>query len=297
MTPPEFGHLRLAGSPFGRIGGLRLRIQPGVGGASLAEHYQQVPLRVLPPFPIGEDGPALLYLLNPTAGLMDGDGQLVQADVAAGAAVLLAGQSATRLHPGLRGFSTQQWLLRVQEGGILIVLPGPAIPYEGCRYYQRVRVDLARGANLVWGDIWFSGRYARGLESEQFRFDMLIQDLAVRRQGHLIYRDRFSWRGPWNEETARWHFGPFPACASLFVTGDRRFHSGRAAPHHAQFLTVSGETCFRWCGPSEQVVSNLVQSVFRIVPQLLGKRSEGFAQQVTNHLAPNHWFMPSGTGV
>ena len=49
----------------------------------------------------------LLYLLNPTAGLFDGDGQLVSIDAHAGTRAVVVGQSATRIHPALRGFSTQ----------------------------------------------------------------------------------------------------------------------------------------------------------------------------------------------
>ena len=33
----------------------------------------------------------------------------------------------------------------------LVVLPGPSIPFAGCRYYQRVEIDLADDASLTWG--------------------------------------------------------------------------------------------------------------------------------------------------
>src|SRR5581483_11827724 len=115
-------------------------------------------------------------------------------------------------------FSTQQWRVRVEAGAVLVLLPGPAIPFRGSRYYQRVAIDLAQGAGLVWGDIWLAGRYARGVDSEWFQFETLIQDLAVRREGRLVFRDRFCWQGPWNRATATWHAGA-AACGSLFVTG------------------------------------------------------------------------------
>ena len=55
------------------------------------------------------------------------------------------------------------------------------------------------------------------LLSEQFQFDMLVQELTVRREGRLIFRDRFCWRGPWDAATAAWHFGGGVACGNLFV--------------------------------------------------------------------------------
>ncbi len=40
--------------------------------------YQQVPVRLMPPFVIEEEPASLLYLINLTAGLMDGDGHLME---------------------------------------------------------------------------------------------------------------------------------------------------------------------------------------------------------------------------
>ena len=156
--------------------------------------------------------PALLYLLNPTAGLLDGDGQLVRLTARARARAVVVGQSATRIHPCPNGFATQQWAISVEAGAALVVLPGPAIPFAGCRYYQRVEVELEDGAGFVWGDVGLAGRYARGAASEQFQFAVLVQDLSVRRDGRLVFRDRFCWQGPWEQDTARWHFGGAPAC-------------------------------------------------------------------------------------
>ena len=218
VTPPELRTWRLADNPAGRIGGVRLELTGGPAGSRLGACYQQVPLRVLPPFQFGPGLPALLYLLNPTAGLLDGDAQLVEIAAGSGTRALVTGQSATRIHPSLHGFSTQQWRLRVAAGAVLVVLPGPAIPFQGCRYFQRVAIDLDRGAGLVWGDLWLAGRYARGTASEQFQFATLVQDLVVQRDGCLIFRDRFCWQGPWNEVTPRaWHFGTRTAGLRKFV--------------------------------------------------------------------------------
>ncbi len=183
LTPPEFRHLRLAGNEAGRVGGLRLELVAEAGRTRLRRCYQQVPLRVLPPFQYDPSQLALLYLLNPTAGLMDGDAQLVEVVIRSGARVLIVGQSATRIHPALHDYSTQQWRIRVESGALLVLLPSPAIPFQGCRYYQRVEVDLEPDAHFFWGDIWLAGRYARGAESERFQFETIVQELLVRRVG------------------------------------------------------------------------------------------------------------------
>ena len=58
VTPPEFDGLKLAQRSAGQIGGVRLELLPsnvnGRENARLGNCYQQVPLRVLPPFHLDE---------------------------------------------------------------------------------------------------------------------------------------------------------------------------------------------------------------------------------------------------
>jgi urease accessory protein len=290
VIPPDLQRWPLAAEGSGRIGGVRLGLESGQGGARLASCYQQVPLRVLPPFRYGPDRPALLYLLNPTAGLMDGDGQLVELQAGPGVRAVVVGQSSTRIHPTVSGLSTQQWRVSVATGAVLVVLPGPTIPFRGCRYYQRVEVDLAPGAGLLWGDVWFAGRYARGQASELFQFARLCQDFVIRREGHLVFRERFDWLGPWDEATADWHFGGSMACASLFVTGrvvDTDVYN--AGEESALFSTAAGDTCFRWRGSSEVVTNVLVRTALQLAPSLV--RNVNPLPWFSGHeLAPCHWF-------
>ena len=126
--------------------------------------------------------------------------------------------------------------MTVQAGAILVILPGPAIPYQGCRFYQRAEIELHPGAHCLWGDVWTAGRYARGKDSEQFRFETVVQDLTVRRHHQLVYRDRFCWQGPWNAASANWHFGTFPAFGNLFATGAAKEVGRRANQTEADCL-------------------------------------------------------------
>lgn len=295
LTPPELQERRLAATAAGRIGGTRLELTGGPGGTRLGRCYQQIPLRVLPPFQFGPDQPALVYLLNPTAGLMDGDAQRMEIHAGPGTRAVVAGQSATRIHPCLEGFSTQQWHIRVESGAVLALLPGPAIPFRGCRFYQRVAIDLAADAGLAWGDLWLSGRYARGTVSEQFQFETIVQDLTVQRDGLPVFRDRFCWQGPWDQETALWHFGSSPACGSLFVSGSvsEEIIKGTAGAEPAMLPTAAGDTCLRWCGASEAVTGGLVHAALHSAAALAGARA-GTRWLPSDDLAPVHWFTPQG---
>lgn len=295
LTPPELAGRRLAADGAGRIGGVRVELLSGPGGTTLGASYQQVPLRLLPPFRFGADRPSLLYLLNPTAGLLEGDGQLVEITARAGSRAVVVGQSATRVHPCPLGFSSQQWRIRVESGAVLAVLPGPVIPFRGSRSYQRVAVDLEPGAGFVWGDQWLAGRYGRGELSERFQFTTLVQELTVRRTGRLVFRDRFAWQGPWDAVTAAWYFGPAPAAGSLFATGaiPAVLISGDDGCDLAPFPTAAGDTCLRGCGTAEAVIAGVVRAALRAAAALDRRPGDGWLP--ADALVPSHWFSPGVT--
>ena len=291
VTPPEFADLRLAQEGSGRIGGARFTLTERNGLTSIANQYEQTPIRLLP-LNLGPTEPTLVYLLNPTNGLMDGDAHLMEINAGPGTRAVVTGQSATRIHPCLNGFCTQQWKVTVADGAILVVLPGPAIPFAACRFFQRVHIELGKNAQLIWGDLWFAGRYARKEASERFRFEHIVQEMLVHREGRLVYRDRFAWQGPWDDETARWHFGGHPAAGTLFVTGTHPTESlaGRDDERSAAFATAAGDTFCRWTGPSEVVIRNVVENSLRLASVL----ASGVAQMPWllsgHHLARTHWF-------
>ena len=180
----------------------------------------------------------------------------------------------------------------VEDDACLVVLPGPAIPFRGCRYYQRGRVDLAPRAQLIWGDIWLAGRYDRGELSERFQFERIVQDFEARRAGRLVYRDRFRWDGPWTADDAGWYFGGALASASLFIAGPVpecfprpvRRYGGRS------FGSTPANSCMRWCGPPAAVTSDLVDHGPAAGRQLDNRARRAPWLSTSSGLAPNHWF-------
>jgi urease accessory protein len=292
LTPAELRDRPLAGNPAGRVGGTRLELVATREGTRLGACYQQVPVRVLPPFGFNGGAPSLLYLLNPTAGLLDGDAHLIEITARRGTRAVVAGQSATRIHPSARAFATQQWHIHVEADAVLVVLPGPTIPFQGCRYYQYIAIDLDPGGVFIWGDIWFAGRYARGIASEQFVFDTLIQDLTVRRGGSLVFRDRFAWHGPWDADTAAWHFGGAPASGSLFATvpSGRQVLPDLRSIEGATFLTSRGDSCFRCHGSSEAVCAAVIRGALGMASVMTGGNPCEPWLLSSDTLAPNHWF-------
>jgi urease accessory protein len=292
VTPPEFRDRSPAGHEAARVGGARIELVHGGGTTRLGACYQQIPVRLMPPFDLDGEPAALLYLINLTAGLLDGDGHLIQLVARAGTRAVVTGQSATRVHPAVASYATQQWAVEVEDDACLVVLPGPAIPYRGCRYYQRGRVELAPRARLIWGDIWLPGRYERGDLSERFQFERIVQDFEARRAGRLVYRDRFRWDGPWSPEDVDWYLGGALASASLFVAGPMPEALPEAGPalRRSVFRLETGETCMRWCGHPAAVTADLVHNALRLAASWTVAPEAPPWLLASSGLAPNHWF-------
>ncbi len=292
VTPPEFSRAVPTQDPAGRVGGARIELIRSRGRTRLGHCHQQIPVRLFPPFELDPEPAALLYLINLTAGLMDGDGHLVELTAREGTMAVVTGQSATRVHPALESYATQQWAVNAEDDTCLVVLPGPTIPFRGSRFYQRARVDLAPRARLVWGDIWLAGRYERGVLSERFQFENILQDFEVRREGRLVYRDRFHWTGPWTAEEVDWQFGGAWASGGLFVAGPIPDELPGPGPdvRRAAFRLESGDSCLRWCGTPTAVIADLVETALRVAASWTGGPGAPPWLLSSPDLAPNHWF-------
>lgn len=292
VTPPEFRGLEATGDPAARVGGARIELVRVGDVTRLGKLYQQIPLRVLPPFDFDREPASLLYLITLTTGLMDGDAHLFDIVARAGTRAVLTGQSASRIHPAVTSFASQNWSVNVEDDAILVVLPGPAIPYHGCRFFQRGRVNLAPSAKMIWGDIWLAGRYDRGELSERFQFERIVQDFEARREGQLIYRDRFRWDGPWDTASAAWYFAGNMAAASLFIAGPLPETLAVAEPstRRAVFRMSADVSCIRWVGHPGAVTADLVRTAMQVAGTWTGGASARPWLLESTDLSSNHWF-------
>jgi len=290
-VPPELMGRDPNEAPGEHVGGLRAELRVRDGAVRLGRSYYQNPLRVFHPIEEYPGGPALLLLMNSTAGFLDGDGQWVELEIGPGVHAFVTSQSAGRIHPCPRWHASARFDLRVAAGGVLCCLPGPTIPFAESRFCQRTEIFLEPGASIVWGDILLPGRthYARG--SERFAFDRLIQELRIIREGRLVHHERFAWKGPWNDDEAAWHFGPGEAAASLFISGKVTRESLpelRDGEVIAQ-TTAMGDTCVRLLGnDAEQVVAVAARIALTAAARLAGHAEPWFLD--SNRLAPSHWF-------
>ncbi|MFC5849661.1 urease accessory protein UreD [Deinococcus petrolearius] len=170
-----------------RTGELHLHFGLRGGQTALLRDRQKAPLMVVRPFAL-PCGTLMVFIVNPTGGVLGGDHSEVRVEVEAGARALVLTQSAARVQPSPDGAAaTQDLVFRVAAGGRLEYYPERTLPFTGSRLHQTLRAELEPGAELGLSETLASGRVHSG---ERLRFAEYDSRVEVRQGGRRVYLDR-----------------------------------------------------------------------------------------------------------
>lgn len=172
----------------GMTGSLRLVLGlDGAGRCALRENYSTQLHRVLHLVPGGAPEEGVVYVLNPTGGILQGDTLDAEIRVEAGAHAIVTTPSATKIHRMDGRGAVSKTRLRVEKGGILEFVPEPVIPFAGSSYIEDLAIDVAEGAKLFAWEVLAPGRQAKG---ELFEYDLLGLRLTLMESGAVTLRER-----------------------------------------------------------------------------------------------------------
>lgn len=170
-----------------RTGELHLEFGVRAGRTALLRDRQKAPLMVVRPFTL-PCGTLMVFIVNPTGGLLGGDHSEIRVEVGPGARALVLTQSAARVQPSPDGAAaTQDLSFQVAAGGRLEYYPERTLPFAGSRLRQTLRADLEPGAELGLSETLASGRVHSG---ERLRFAEYDSRTEVRQSGRRIHLDR-----------------------------------------------------------------------------------------------------------
>jgi urease accessory protein len=174
------------------------------------------PWHHFPPSYLEDSGCAYTWLVNPSGGLVGGDHVSVEAQLHAGAHVLMTSPSANRVYRSLSEPVLQEIRLSVGPDARLEWLPEVTIPFAGSRFRQSIHVDLAPGATVVLLDVMASGRVAK---EERWAFASIENEICIRTAvgGSVVERYRLV---PNGSPESVGLVGTWNYVASLFVIGD-----------------------------------------------------------------------------
>lgn len=186
----------------------------GLGARGLSQLNRQsfrAPMHLSKPHLDGDT--LVVNVVNPTAGLFEGDEVSCKARVESGARLMLTSPGATRAHCMLGdGEARLTQHFSVEKNGWLEVWPELFIPQAGTRYSQKTRVDLAEGSGFLFFETLAPGRVASG---EAFQFQYLDWETDIFYSGEHVVREKYKISPPSLQATTK----QFPTgyYASIFL--------------------------------------------------------------------------------
>lgn len=200
-APPAAG--TSTGAPGWR-GRLALRYRRD-GDRTIGIDRHDGPLRVLKR--LYPEGPGTCHhvMVHPPGGIVGGDRLEIDIDVGEHAHALVTTPGATRFYRSAGGVATQDLRARVAAGGRLEWLPLETIAYRGAIAVNRMRFELAAGAQMIGWEILALGLPASGERFTQGRFEQHLELPGAwlergivdprDRLGELLLRSPLGWDG------------------------------------------------------------------------------------------------------
>jgi urease accessory protein len=199
-----------AARPAAFAGHLTLHAAPRTDGRTgLAAQSFRAPYHLSKPYWDADNGVLLAQVVNPTAGILEGDRLESAIAVAPGAALLVTTPSASRIFKMRGGTAECRQHFAVAREGWLEVMPEPLVPHRGSRYRQVTTVEVAAGGSLYFVDQLAVGRIGHG---EAWAWDRLCLELDVRVGGERVLRERFDQTGAGLQALATWAGSGPAAC-------------------------------------------------------------------------------------
>ncbi|GAX89864.1 urease accessory protein UreD [Effusibacillus lacus] len=142
----------------------------------LTRSFHQAPLKVAKPFS-GDRGELLLYLMDASPGLFNGDAQEIECTLEKGAHLYLTNQSSCKLHPSPCAVESRQiQKFHIKDRAVLEYFPEPLVPFQDAGHIGETIVHMESGGQAILGEIIAPGRAGCG---EIFRYRKITSQFSV----------------------------------------------------------------------------------------------------------------------
>jgi len=174
-------------SSVGKVGEANFTVEMKAGKAVLQEAFAKIPLKLSRPLYPENPGSMLLYIMNPTGGMLGGDNYYINGTVKEGAMLCLATQSAAKIYRSNGKPVKQKIIFHVDNGGFLEYFPHPTIPFANSNFESNLELYLRKESSVLLADILAPGREKFG---EKFSFEKYFSQTEVYLDDKIILLDR-----------------------------------------------------------------------------------------------------------
>ncbi|MGN0355652.1 MAG: urease accessory protein UreD [Muricoprocola sp.] len=171
---------------FGRVSEVRLETELREDKVILSDVYFTAPFKVMQPFYLRPDYMQVM-VLSASAGIMEGDIQQFFLRVKEGTSMEYLSQAYEKIHKMKEGKAERHTKIIVEKNAFLKYAPLPTIPFKDSAFENHLEVELEDDSSaFLFQEILSCGRAAC---QEKFEYRMYHNQVWVRKNGELIYRD------------------------------------------------------------------------------------------------------------
>jgi urease accessory protein len=184
---------QLPSGSFGKNAMVRLGFEPREERSVLALLHRRAPLIVQQALYWDEEMPGLpcVSIISNSGGILQGDRNLIEIDMAANSQAHVTTQAATRVHEMDSNYATQTQNLTLGADSYLEYIPHPVIPHKGSRFVQRTQIVIDPTATLIYSEVLMPGRKYYG-DGELFQYDLFSSTVrAARPDGASLFTEKF----------------------------------------------------------------------------------------------------------
>ena len=155
------------------------------GRTVITDCFFSSPIKIAKPFYYAEH--TEIMMMTASAGMLDGDIYEMEIVVKENASLKFTGQSFTKIFKaGQKGGAAQHVKITVENGGRLLYLTQPVIPFAESVFDSRTEIFLDSGSQFVMQDIFSCGRTTM---NEYFAFKSYRSRTSVHIDGRLAFLD------------------------------------------------------------------------------------------------------------
>lgn len=184
---------QLPSGSFGKSPSLRLGFERRRDRSVLSTLHRRAPFIVQQALYWDEGMPSMpcVCMISNAGGVLQGDRNKIEIDLAPGATAHVTTQSATRIQEMDANHATQSQTIRLGPNAYLEYIPHPVIPHRGSRFAQETLIEVDPTATLIYSEVLMAGRKHYGA-GEIFAYDVFSSLVrAVRPDGRLLFAEKF----------------------------------------------------------------------------------------------------------
>jgi urease accessory protein len=184
---------QLRSGSFGKTPFLRLCFEARGERSVLSTLHRRAPFIVQQALYWDEAMPGLpcVSIISNAGGVLQGDRNRIEIDLAANSSAHVTTQSATRIHEMDANHATQSQSMRLGPRSYLEYIPHPVIPHRHARFAQETSIVVDPTATLVYSEVLMAGRKHYG-DGELFAYDLFSSLVrAERPDGQLLCAEKF----------------------------------------------------------------------------------------------------------